>query len=197
MDENELVYMYQQNKNIVISEYVKYNKPLIYYLIMLVNKDQQYSNYNDDFFQLALIRLYVAFENYSYTFKVKFTTYYSVLLRNGLLDYIRTLNRTSKYMDYLYTRGSYLEVEDLSCDYSVNNLSIALEEKVLFMTTLEMDFEQLDEEEKAVISLWIHGYNYCEIADIMDITSKTAAKIVKKIRLKLANKQKSYIEQVN
>lgn len=197
MDENELVYMYQQDKNRVISEYIKYNKPLIYYLIMRINKDEQYISYYDDFFQIALIKLANAFENYSYTFGVKFTNFYTVLLRNGLIDYIRTLNKTSKYMDYFYTKCSYLEIEDFACDYNVNNLAVTLEEKVLFLTSFELDYKEFNENEKVALSLWIQGYTYSEIAEAMDTNIKTVANIVKDVRMKLANKEKEYINQVN
>ncbi len=183
MNDNELVYMYQQNKSLVLNEYLKINSALLYYIIGLYN-DDGYESYNDDFYQVALIKLGEAFESYSFRFKVKFTTYFTTLVKRGLIDFKRRELNVSKRYDYLSQSRGLNVMEDQVC-YRVKKLEISLEDKILMKSTIEMNCQQMSVEDQIVVSLWLQGYTYREIAEMMEFDINKGLYVITKLKNKI------------
>lgn len=125
---------------------------------------------NEDLIQEGLIGLVSAIRNYDNNNKCSFSTYASYCIRNRIIDYLRYFKK-----DDLYTEL----VESV-------DLSINLEEEIVFQDLLETLKLELSQLENEVLSLLIEGYTNSMIAEKLNISIESVYNSKQRIKQKIS-----------
>lgn len=186
-NDNELIYMVQENDEYSTSILLEKYTPIIFKL-----SNEYYKKYNgciyemDDFYQEALVSFYKALYTYDNTKNVLFYTYVIICIKRALSSFGRlVLNSKNKddnvditeleyciedVLENPITRESYKELENIIKD-------------VIFSLSLEAG---------AIIELKINGFTYKEISKLLDIPISSVEFKSRRARKLLRNKVNAY-----
>ena len=123
--------------------------------------------------------------------KSSFITYCSTCIKNSILDAIKSANKkknvpVEKIVSILEPvnkeEGSSLWVDIITNGESPETDTIQNEEFESLKTYIE---ETFSETENKILELFINGYTYMEIAEIVDVKPKKVDNTIQKIRTKL------------
>lgn len=185
----ELVYMYHQNKDLVLRLFIKEKNGWIKKVIFNHCDYKIAEQYFDDLQQLSYIKLYDAFEMYRFELKQDFLSYYYMFLKRMLIDFKRKTYSKLKSYDYYATikgLGSEdRELQYLNSVYLKSLSDLAIKHKLAYVYELLEDFSMMQQK---VLYLKTQGYNAKEIGDQLGIEDYHVNYIVRKVRKLLKNK---------
>ena len=185
-NDNELIYMVQENDE--ISSDLLFKK---YYPIIFKLSHEYYIKYNgcgyelDDFYQEALAAFYRALSNYDSSKGVLFYTFVVVCIKRALSSFERKLN-SKNTTDSIDIRELEYCVEDIrenpTCRESFTGLENIIKD-VIFSLSLEAG---------AIIELKVNGFTYKEISILLDIPMSSVEFKSRRARRLLRNKVNAY-----
>lgn len=134
----------------------------------------------DDIVQEAMLGFISAYYTYDINGGASFKTYVSRCMDNSILSAIALLERKKRI-----PTGAIVGLDDVSAVDTRDD-----PEEVFFRHSKEEEIvrkirEELSEKERTVLSLFMSGMKYEEIADEMSITSKSVDNAIQRIRKKL------------
>lgn len=136
----------------------------------------------DDIVQEAMLGFLSAYYSYDLDGQASFRTYVSICMNNRIISAINSLGRKKRI-----PRDAIVGLDDLSGDYIDEDDD---PEKVFFRRQKAQEVvrrvkEELSEREKKVLSLFISGLKYDEIASVLSVTPKSVDSTMQRIRRKL------------
>ena len=187
-NDNELIYMVQENDEDSTNLLVKKYSPII---LKICNEyHHRYYGYGyefDDFYQEALSAFYRAIHTYDSIKGVLFYTYVSACIRKALSSFSRKVCNNKK-RDIFNTDISELEycIEDVR-ENPINRESFKGLENIVkdYIYSLSIDVG-------AIIELKINGFTYKEISELLDIPMSSVEFKSRRARKILRSKVKSY-----
>lgn len=107
-----------------IEEQIKQLEPIIYYQLHRLNLFKRFSSHREDFLQEGRTAIWVALNNYDKSRGAKLTTYVNVVVRNYLLNYVRSMKLYENERNIPFDEDAYLvdfdpieNIEQLINDY--------------------------------------------------------------------------------
>ena len=187
-NDNELIYMVQENDedstNILLKKYY----PIIYSLSReYYNKCDCVGYELDDFYQEALSAFYKALRSFNSTKEVLFYTYVNVCIRRTLSSFGRIIyNKKNCIIDNIDISDMEYCIEDLDANPNRMDSFKGLENiirEMMFKLPLDLG---------SVLELKINGFTYREISELLDIPISSVCFRVRRVRNLLRNKVHSY-----
>ena len=188
LNDNELIYMVQENDEDSTSLLLKKYYPIIFRLSHEYYNKYYYSGYElDDFYQEALSAFYRAINTYNSTKDVLFYTFVVVCIKRALSSFVRVVNSNNKKINDDVDIGK-LEycVEDIRENPNIRDSFKGLENiirEVIFNLSLEAG---------AILELKINGFTYKEISILLDIPMSSVEFKSRRARRLLRNKVTAY-----
>ena len=187
-NDNELIYMVQENDEDSVNLLVRKYSPIIYRL-----SNEYYKKYNDsgyefdDFCQEALSAFYKSLHTFDSTKDVLFYTFVNVCIRRTLSSFGRTAysNKIKEYNNIDIAELEYC-VEDIRENPIYKDSFRGLENivrDVIFGSSLEVG---------AILELKINGFTYKEIGILLDIPKSSVEFKSRRARNLLRNKVRLY-----
>lgn len=153
----------------------------------------------DDFFQEALIAFYNAVMIFDDKYETSFEHFLGVVIENRLSKYIQSNNRQKRrvlndyisfYQPYLKdtksnTRVMLIEVLDISPKSQDPYVYLETKETLDFIKKILM--RVLTKMELQVLDLYLKGYSYREIAEIIQKNTKSVDNTIQRIKRKTFN----------
>ena len=182
----ELVYMYQQNKDLVVRIFVKDYFGWLKKAIVSHCDYKTLIQHQDELIQLALVKLCDAFEMYRYDMQYDFLGYYFLIVKRMIIDFKRVMYRKVRMLDYYANINSY-SIEDREVEYFSSLKQKAQHEyKVNQLYSMMMDeLQALKPLDKEVFQYKLKGYTAVEISMILGIEEYKVNYIVRKVRKQL------------
>ena len=188
LNDNELIYMIQENDEDSINLLVRKYSPIIFKL-----SKEYYDRYNgflydlDDFYQEALNAFYKAIHTYNNDRGVLLYTYVTACIRRALAGFGR-LVCSNRNKDAFSTDISKLEycIEDSRENPDIRESFKGLENIVkdfIFGLSIEVG---------AILELKINGFTYKEIGELLDIPMSSVEFKSRRARKLLRNKVMAY-----
>lgn len=107
-----------------IEEQIKQLEPIIYYQLHRLNLFKRFYSHREDFLQEGRTAIWVALNNYDKSRGAKLTTYVNVVVRNYLLNYVRSMKLYENERNIPFDEDAYLvdfdpieNIEQLINDY--------------------------------------------------------------------------------
>lgn len=185
MSDNELLYMIRQNNDLAFQYLIqRYHGEIRNCLHSHLRYHNRYLDM-DDFYQMALMKLTEAIDEYK-NGQSSFRYYYFNILKNSAIDLIRSLNTYNAKKD-MYTLSLDMKVEDKSGRYTLIDLiedSYAIDESHSMSLYHEVESAKkgLNEVELEIMRLRSMGSSYQQIADELQIPKKKVDNTLHKIR---------------
>ncbi len=188
LNDNELIYMVQENDEDSTDLLVKKYSPIIYKLSL-----EYYNNYKgflyefDDFYQEALNAFYRALFSYNSNKEVLFYTFVVVCIKRALRSFGRKVSSNTKN-DISNIDISELEycIEDEKENPVIRDSFKGLEKiikDVIFNLSLDVG---------AILELKLNGFTYKEISKLLDIPMSSVEFRSRRARKLLRNKINAY-----
>ncbi len=133
----------------------------------------------DDIVQEAMLAFLSACCSFNTEGEASFKTYVSVCMNNRIISVINSLGRKKRI-----PRDALVSLEEIETPDGNNpeDLFFSRQKEEELIRLIE---EELSEREKKVLSLFISGKKYDEIASVLDITPKSVDNTIQRIRKKL------------
>lgn len=187
-NDNELIYMVQENDEDSTNLLLKKYSPIIYKL-----SHEYYNMYNgfvyefEDFYQEALGAFYKAISSYNSSKGILFYTFVVVCIRRALSSFGRTIYSNDK-KNFDSVDISILEycIEDINENPTIRDSYRGLEDivkDVIFSLSLDAG---------AIIELKINGFTYKEISKLLDIPISSLEFKSRRARKILRNRVREY-----
>ena len=137
----------------------------------------------DDLCQEAYVALLSAIGSYDEQKGASFSTYAITCINNRLADAVKTANRQKNRVlnDSVSLTDDSNPVEIISYE-SPEKQTLDQEQYLELMHKIE---DVLSEKEKKVLLLWVDGYDYTEIAEMLDMPVKSVDNALQRARRKL------------
>lgn len=169
MDEQEKLF----NENISLSYYA-------------ANRFKQNAFEHDDIVQMAMIGLWKACKTYKPEKNCKFTTYALRVIKNELLQAMRSVrvrDYTKDYsLDQMYEDTGISLAETIADDFDLQD---EVEKKEIASKIISL-FSILKENERKCVELYyLKGYKQIEIAEMLNLTQANISRIVTKAMRKI------------
>lgn len=94
------------NKN--IEEQITQLEPIIYYQLHRLNLYKRFQSFRDDFLQEGRLAIWTALNNFDASRGAKLTTYVNVVVRNYLLNYVRSMKLYENERNIPFDEEQYL-----------------------------------------------------------------------------------------
>lgn len=185
----ELVYMYHQNKDLVLRLFIKEKNGWIKSVIFNHCDYKIAEQYFDDLQQLSYIKLCDAFEMYRFELKQDFLNFYYMFLRRMLIDFKRKFYAKLKTYDYYSTTKGFdsedRELQYIASMYMKSLSDIAVNKQLAHAYEILANCSAIQQK---VLYLKVQGYNANEIGKMLGIEDYHVNYIVRKVRKLLKNK---------
>ena len=177
----ELVYMVRENDTLTRDLLYEKYSPIIKSISKEFYLKYKYYGYEyEDFLQEAKYLFSKAIINYDDSKGSLFYTFVDLCLRRGLLTFCRNISNSKKNKASYY----YIDINQCNIPDEKNYIENMLEEcdinRIVLETILELPLE-----DSSILELKFNGFNYREIATLLNIPSTTAEYRVRKIRKKI------------
>lgn len=192
ISDNELLYMIRQNNDLAFQYLVKrYQGEIKNCLHSHLRLNYRYLDM-DDFYQMALMKLTEAIDEYK-NGQSSFHYFYFNVLKNTAIDLIRSMNTYNAKKD-MYALSLDMKVEDRSGRYTLMDIiedSYRIEDSnsASLYHEVERAKQGLNDVELEIMRLRSMGSSYQQIADELQIPKKKVDNTLHKIR-----KQKKSME---
>lgn len=91
-----------------IEEQITQLEPIIFYQLHRLNLFKRFHSYRDDFLQEGRLAIWTALTNFDDTRGAKLTTYVNVVVRNFLLNYVRSMKLYENERNIPFDEDAYL-----------------------------------------------------------------------------------------
>jgi len=187
-NDNELIYMVQENDEDSTNLLLKKYSPIIYKLSHEYHNKYAECGYEyDDFYQEALSSFYRSLYTYNSSREVLFYTYMIACIKNGLSNFGRRISSNKhKNIDAIDIGKLDYCIEDVRENPSIRDVYKELENiirDVIFGLSLEAG---------AILELKINGFTYKEISILLDIPMSSVEFRSRRARRLLRNRVKTY-----
>ncbi|WP_416326486.1 sigma-70 family RNA polymerase sigma factor [[Eubacterium] hominis] len=185
LNDNELIYMARQRNEQAFHYLMEKYRGEIYQLLRSHLRRRNRYQDMEDFYQLALVKLYEAIEEYK-TEQSSFHHYYFNILKHTAIDMLRAMNTYNARKD-LYCLSLDMQIEDHKGTYTLLDIvedHCRIEEDHCpgLYQNVEKVKEGLNELELEIFRLRSLGGSYQHIADELGITKKKVDNTLRKIR---------------
>lgn len=182
-DKDALDYILEKYKNMVRKKAHK---------LFLIGADK------DDLIQEGMIGLYKAVRDYNAEREGTFSTFANLCINGQMYDAIKASNRQKNlplntYISF-YGPGFHEDVSSVFAEYKVNPESLMIDKENV--NTIEQEIKQsLSAFEQQVITLYLEGQNYLEIAQLLNKPPKSVDNALQRIKTKLLKNQQISIDK--
>lgn len=187
LNDNELIYMVQENDESSRDLLVKKYSPVIFKI-----SNEYYKKYNghiyefDDFYQEALISFYRALHTYNSSKGVLFYTFVVICIRRALASFGRTIYNNKN-------REDSVDINELEyCIEDTLENPIAIESYRELETIVRDVIFSLSVEAGSILELKINGFTYKEIGELLDIPMSSVEFKSRRARNILRNRVRLY-----
>lgn len=189
-NDNELIdYIYENNEEANEIIYDKY-KPLIITMAkkLIVYCDNIGIEIND-LVQEGMIGLNNAINKYDVKKNISFYTFATTCIERQMFTLIKTSKRQkhkilNESLSFEFENGNDTNLEYFFGDdeYNPENILLGIEEKNFLMKQIEKDLTNLEQQ---VFELKMNGFDYKEIASIIDKDPKSVDNAIQRIKIKI------------
>lgn len=179
LSDNELIELYKQGDQLAFQQLA------VRYIFIIRNKSSDLYNMGieyEDLFQEGLLGLHNAVRSFNENGGASFRTYAGICIRNRLVSAVRTANTDkNKINSIVLSLDDETDLQSLPVT-EPENLIILRENFQRFIDYLKTN---LSKTELSVLSLYIEGNSYDEIAGKLEITKKACDNAMQRVRKKL------------
>ncbi|MBR5370438.1 MAG: sigma-70 family RNA polymerase sigma factor [Bacilli bacterium] len=188
LNDNELIYMVQENDENSTNLLLKKYTPIIHNLSYEYYRRFIGSGYEfEDFYQEALVSFYKALYTYNNSKNVLFYTFVIICMKRSLSGFVRKIyNSVCNNLDTIEISEVEYCVEDIKENPKVRDSFNGLEKiikDVIFNLSIEAG---------AILELKINGFTYKEISKLLDIPMSSVEFKSRRARNILRSKVKAY-----
>lgn len=179
----ELIYMVRENETVSDVLFKKY-EPILRNISKQYYQDYKYYGYDyDDFLQEAYVLFNKALVNYNEERNNLFYSFVVLCVNRGMLTFCKRISNSNKNIASFYCFDiNEKEIPDSTND--IDNLLVEYD----FRKNLKEIIYNMSMDYGAVLELKINGFNYREIAILLDVSDSTIEYRSKKIRRIIGDK---------
>lgn len=182
----ELLYMVRQKDEAAFKLLIRKYEETVRFIIFKYMRRQNHTMDQEDYFQLALLKLLQAIDTYREDKETSFSYFYLEIIRHTMIDYYRELQSYWGTCE-LYSLSLDTHVEEANGPYCLldyvkgpqENSERYYEVQHLINETKET----LNELEKKIIDFRSMGYSYRQIAYTLHINEKKVDNTLRKARI--------------
>lgn len=179
---NELLYMIRQKDEQAFAMLIENTEEPVTFLIRKCNKKGIYTK--ADYYQLALIKLVQAIENYREDGGASFTNYYLKLVHSSYIDHFRNYSSNLGYVEMynismdriICEKGTYYAVSDKMFVLPKEDIAADL---LHILNQCKLHLKPL---ETRIVVLRLSGYSYRQIAEKLNVNIKKVDNTMRKVR---------------
>ena len=151
-----------------IEKQIKQLEPIIYYQLHRLNLFKRFYSYREDFLQEGRTAIWVALKGYDKSRGAKLTTYVNVVVRNYLLNYVRSMKLYENERNIPFDEDAYL------VDF----------EPIENITELITDYGN-EAHRKILTDYFVESLTQQQVADKNGVSQQWVSNVVSRFRKKL------------
>ena len=144
-------------------------EPIIYYQLYRLHLYSRFRSYKDDFLQEGRMAIWAALNSFDESKGTKLTTYINVVVRNALLNYVRSMKLYQNERNITFDEQYY---------------SVDFEEPTESMEELIDTYAPVNHK-SILYNYFVEGLTQQDVADKAEVSQQWVSTIIKKFREKL------------